>query len=411
MPALKRIKTKYPGVYYVMGTSTIDGKPEKIFYVVYRKDGKLIEEKAGRQHEEDMTPARAAGRRADRIKGHELPNKERREAERARKEAEKAKQDAEANRWTINRLWNEYKIQHPALKGLRTDQNRFDNHIKPLFGEKEPKDLIPLDVDRLRIGLLKKPRRTPHKAKKTVAVLKPATVRNVLELLRRIINFGVKKKLCDGVQFTIELPNVNNLKTEDLSAAQLTRLLQAIEKEENIQVKNLMKMALFTGMRRGELFKLKWKDIDFERGFIRLHDPKGGVDQKVPLSSAAKDLLQSHPRTKRSPWIFPGRSGRQRADIHRQVNSIKEEADLPRDFRALHGLRHVYASMLASSGQVDMYTLQKLLTHKSPLMTQRYAHLRDEALKKASNLAGDIINEAMKTQSQAKVVAVQKNEQ
>jgi len=41
-----------------------------------------------------------------------------------------------------------------------------------------------------------------------------------------------------------------------------------------------------------------------------------------------------------------------------------------------------------------MYTLQKLLTHKSPLMTQRYAHLRDEALKKASNLAGSIIEQA-----------------
>jgi integrase len=40
-----------------------------------------------------------------------------------------------------------------------------------------------------------------------------------------------------------------------------------------------------------------------------------------------------------------------------------------------------------------MYTLQKLLTHKDPKMTQRYAHLRDETLKKASNLAGDIINE------------------
>lgn len=51
--------------------------------------------------------------------------------------------------------------------------------------------------------------------------------------------------------------------------------------------------------------------------------------------------------------------------------------------------------MLASSGQVDMYTLQKLLTHKSPLMTQRYAHLRDEALKRASDLAGDLIKEAI----------------
>ena len=62
----------------------------------------------------------------------------------------------------------------------------------------------------------------------------------------------------------------------------------------------------------------------------------------------------------------------------------------------MHGLRHTYASMLASSGKVDMYTLQKLLTHKSPVMTQRYAHLRDDTLKRASNLAGDIISKAVK---------------
>jgi integrase len=51
--------------------------------------------------------------------------------------------------------------------------------------------------------------------------------------------------------------------------------------------------------------------------------------------------------------------------------------------------------MLASSGKVDLYTLQKLLTHKDPKMTQRYAHLRDEALRKASDVARDIITSAM----------------
>jgi integrase len=51
--------------------------------------------------------------------------------------------------------------------------------------------------------------------------------------------------------------------------------------------------------------------------------------------------------------------------------------------------------MLASSGAVDMFTLQKLLTHKSPLTTQRYAHLRDDALKRAANLAGDIVSAAV----------------
>ncbi len=57
-------------------------------------------------------------------------------------------------------------------------------------------------------------------------------------------------------------------------------------------------------------------------------------------------------------------------------------------------MRHVYASMLASSGQVNMFTLQKLLTHKHPMMTQRYSHLRDEALRNASDLAGSIIFQA-----------------
>ena len=58
--------------------------------------------------------------------------------------------------------------------------------------------------------------------------------------------------------------------------------------------------------------------------------------------------------------------------------------------------------MLASSGKVDMYTLQKLLTHKNPQMTQRYAHLRDETLKNASNLAGDLIGQAVKKKDEKK---------
>jgi integrase len=148
-------------------------------------------------------------------------------------------------------------------------------------------------------------------------------------------------------------------------------------------------------MRRGELFKLKWKDIDFERGFIQIRDPKGGVSQKIPLNDSAREVLNNH--LKNSEFVFTRGDGEPFTDIRRRVNPIKEVAGLPEDFRALHGLRHVYASILASSGQVDMYTLQKLLTHKSPLMTQRYAHLRDDSLKRASNLAENIINEAAET--------------
>ena len=375
MPILKRIKTSYPGVYFIDGISNITEKQERIYYIRYRKSGKMIEEKAGRQNQDDMTPARAARIRAQRIEGKLLSNKEKRTAEREQKQIELGK-------WTIDKLFKEYKAQKVNYKSLIHDENRYQNYLKAQFADKEPRELIQLDLDRLRVHLLKNK--------------KPQTVKHILALLRRIINFGVSKNLCTGTAFKIEMPRVNNTKTEDLTSDQINRLLDVIRQEKDIQAANLMKMALFTGMRRGELFKLKWSNIDYERGFICIEDPKGGLDQKIPINSSVIALLKSHPKSK-SPYVFPGRNGKQRTDINHQVNRIKDKAGLPKDFRPLHGLRHVYASMLASSGQVDLYTLQKLLTHKSPVMTQRYAHLRDETLKKASNLAGELITQVIKS--------------
>jgi integrase len=366
MPSLKRIKTNYPGVFYIMGKAS-DGRPERIYYVMYRRAGKLVEEKAGRQFKDDMTPARAAGIRTRRIEGA-ASNQERREAE------------AEI-KWTVGGLWEQYISDKPNTKGFKTDRYRYDKFLQSPFGGKEPSAIAQIETHRLRINLVK--------------ILSPKTVKNVLELLERITNFGVKKGLCAGLGFKIEMPRINNLKTEDLTPEQLSNLMAAIDQDYDLQAGNLMKMALFTGMRRGELFKLRWQHIDFEKGFIYIIGPKGGKDQAIPLNQAARKVLEKHPRVNESPFVFPGRGGRQRTEIRRPVARIKKEAGLPEDFRPLHGLRHTYASMLASSGQVDLYTLQKLLTHKTPAMTMRYAHLRDEALRRASDLAGDLIGQAM----------------
>ena len=365
MPKQDRIKTKYPGVYCIVKGN------EKVFYIYYRRNGKQIEEKAGRQFADDMTAAKAAGIRADRSKGKELSNN-------ARREKIKVAKLAETGKMTLERLWEEYKSSKPDSKSINTDRGNFENHLKPDFGDREPHEIIRLDVDRLRVKLSKK--------------LKPQTVKHILGLLKRIVHFGVARQLCQNLNFELEPVKVDNQKTEDLNPEQLKRLLTAIDNSTDIEAANIMRLALYTGMRRGEMFKLKWNDIDFQRGFIAIRNPKGGVSQKIPLNEQARHVLENHPRTAENVFVRP--DGEPFTDIRRRVNPIKQAAGIPDDFRALHGLRHTYASMLASSGKVDLYTIQKLLTHKSPVMTQRYAHLRDEALKNASTLAGQIIDAA-----------------
>ena len=359
---------QYPGVYYVEIKNSKDKVKDKIFYVRYRLDGKSIEEKAGYEKRDNFSFAKANLFRDEGINRKRKPNSVIREE---KKELN--------NKWTISKLWEEYLSQNSNLKRIGTDKGIFNNYLDKKFGNKQPSEIISMEVDRLRISLLKK--------------LKPATVWAILELLKRIGNFGAKRNLCAGINCYIKMPKVDNEKTEDLSDEQLSSLLKAIEKDTSIQAKNFMKLILYSGLRRGELFKLRWEDINFKKNYIFIRNPKGGKSQKIPLNSNAKDLLLNHERPyKNSPFVFPGKNGNQRTDIKYQINRIKKRAKLPKEFRPLHGLRHFYASMLASSGKVDMYQLQKLLTHKSPQMTQRYAHLRDEALNKASEVGVGIMD-------------------
>ncbi|WP_339137138.1 MAG: site-specific integrase [Candidatus Electrothrix sp. GW3-4] len=380
MPRQKRVKTKYPGVYYIQGEAVGRTGKERIYYIFYRKNGKQVEEKAGRQYQDDMTPARAAGIRAERIEGKHKSNRDERKAAEAVK-----------HRWTTDRLWEAYRAQLPKNRATRTDSGRYEAHLKKPFGNKEPKEIVKLDTDRVRINLLK-----THS---------PQTVKHVLVLLKRIINFGYGQGWIAPLAFKITIPRVDNIKTEDLTPEQLQSLFDVLETTHRTTAANMMKLVLFTGLRRGEMFKLQWDDIDFERGFIHIREPKGGKSQKIPLNNSARVLLHSVPKQE-SEYIFPARGGGPRKDISKDVRAIKEAAGLPADFRPLHGLRHVYATMLANSGKVDMFTLQKLMTHKSPQMTQRYAHHRDEAMQRASNEVSGILEDALSMQGEEPKEAV-----
>jgi hypothetical protein len=138
---MKRIKTNYPGVVY-REVDRIGGNGlERVYYIIFKKDGKVFEEKAGRQYADDMTPARAARIRAERIENRRKSPKEIR--------AEKA-----ATKWTVGRLWQEYKNDKPPTHSWRQDGYRFANYLQATFGAKEPKQISQMDAHRLRINLI-----------------------------------------------------------------------------------------------------------------------------------------------------------------------------------------------------------------------------------------------------------------
>ncbi len=359
MASVKKIKTKYPGIYYIVNKTG-----EKIYYARYRKNGKLIDETVGRQHLDDLTPSRAAGIRTDRMLGKVPTNAEKRQRERNK-----------AAEWTVQRLWDEYS---KTLKGggSYSERANWNKRLKPALAKKKPADLVKLDTDRVRKAMSKK--------------LSPQTVKHCMALLRRIINFGADQGYIPPLHFKITMPKVDNVVTEDIDPTQLTALLKVLETTKYQTVAKIMKIAMFSGMRRTEILSLQWSDIDTNRNFIYIRNPKGGKSVKIPLNSSTKAAIDTIPH-KSDTWIFPSpKSNSHLKWIDRETRSIREAAGLPKSFRPLHGLRHLFATMLANSGKVDMYQLQKLLTHKSPEMTQRYAHLRDDALKRASNSIDDI---------------------
>jgi integrase len=190
-----------------------------------------------------------------------------------------------------------------------------------------------------------------------------------------------------------------------MTDGQMIAYLKAAAACENKVIGAVLTFELLTGMRLGEVRSLVWDAVDLQRGVVHLREPKGGKDQFLPLNPAAVDLLNQLPRDPENPLVFQGgkrrnketgllESGRiGKSTAERYGREFAKAAGL-RDFRPNHGLRHTFASHLASSGEVDMYVLQKLLTHKSPQMTQRYAHLRDETLRRGADVMGRIVSSA-----------------
>ena len=183
-----------------------------------------------------------------------------------------------------------------------------------------------------------------------------ATVNHYLKFLKAVFNRAIRQGSSLYVQSGAASQAVpkHNARNRCLSPDEETRLLDALPG----WFRPLVILALHTGMRRGELQALKWQDVDFNAGTLRIRRDKAGDGRWVALNSVALEALQTvKPEQKiMSPYVFCSPQGKFLHNIERVWRPALVAAQIP-DFR-FHDLRHTFASRLAMAG-VDLYTVQR----------------------------------------------------
>ncbi len=199
------------------------------------------------------------------------------------------------------------------------------------------------------------------------AELAPATVNRHLALLKHMYTLALRwgKAKTNPVK-TVRLFKENNARVRYLTENEEARLFLACPE----RYRPIVTIALHTGLRKGELLGLRWRDVDFEVGILTVEQSKHGETHRVPMNSLVIEILQGLPRN--GPQVFAWDSGRTPRDLSHAFAEIAKRAGIS-DFR-FHDIRHTFASRLVMAG-VDIRTVQELLGHKTIQMTLRYTHL------------------------------------
>jgi integrase len=151
-----------------------------------------------------------------------------------------------------------------------------------------------------------------------------------------------------------------------------------------------LRLLLFTGCRLREILHLRWENVDLERGLLFLPDSKSGR-KTVILNAPAMAVLTGLERI--GSYVVPGDDPEKpRADLKRPWEVVSKRAGL--DSVRIHDLRHTYASFGAGGG-LGLPIIGKLLGHTQASTTQRYAHLDNDPLRRASEHIGGTIAAAL----------------
>jgi integrase len=156
-----------------------------------------------------------------------------------------------------------------------------------------------------------------------------------------------------------------------------------------VWLKNIVTLALNTGMRRNELINLHWADVNLSNKYLIVRNTesfttKSKAERVIPLNQNSLDVLRNIPT--RSDYVFlNGNSQRIYPNYLSQCfRDLLVKLNI-RDDRSFHSLRHTFASWLVQKG-VSIYEISKLLGHSDIRVTQIYAHLTPDNLRSAVEL-------------------------
>jgi integrase len=276
------------------------------------------------------------------------------------------------------RSWREAVVRWVQEKQEKATLKDDQGHLRWLDPYLGSKMLDEIDID--LIAEITRIRREPYeipRLKGPVRRIKPsaATVNRTLEVVRAIL-----RKARDEWQWLDRCPPVPMLpeaarRVKWVTRAQAEALVSALPAHQEPMVR----FALETGLRRGNVTHLEWSQVDLDRRVAWIHpdQAKAGKAIPVPLSDVATEVLRGQVG-KHTQWVFPYRGKPVYQVTTRAWRTAVASIGLPRGFR-FHDLRHTWASWHAQDG-TPLHILQELGGWASAEMVQRYAHLATEHL-------------------------------
>jgi integrase len=247
------------------------------------------------------------------------------------------------------------------------------SHALKLFGGKYLKDITSWDIERYK----KMRRETTKSIGKRIS---DTTIRKELLHLNRFFvlagEWGLVSPDHNPVP-RVKKPPESKGRVPELSEEEEAQLLEAYSPG----IRPVVKFAVYTGCRRGEILGLKWDRVDMDNGFIYLDKTKTGEPRVVPLCETALEVLRAI--SNRNGYVFQNGAGKPYTCVRASFNRAKIKAGL--NSRTFHDLRHVFASRLRRNG-ASLGDIGELLGHKDMRMTLRYAHLTPGHLKSVVGL-------------------------